>query len=53
MTVLLPNPFLTDSQELRAVPDFTRLAAWDHLRQRYLGLSPDPLDRTGTGFRHG
>ncbi|ORT53517.1 hypothetical protein [Frankia sp. KB5] len=53
MTVLLPNPFLTDTQKLCAVPDFSRLAAWDHLRHRYLGLGPDPLDRTGTGFRHG
>ncbi|CUU56818.1 hypothetical protein Ga0074812_10938 [Parafrankia irregularis] len=53
MTVLLPNPFLTDTQELRAAPDFSRLAAWDHLRRRYLGLDPDPHDRSGTGFRHG
>ncbi|KLL09932.1 MULTISPECIES: hypothetical protein [Protofrankia] len=52
MTVLLPNPFLTDSQQIRAVPDFSRLAAWDHLRATYLGLPPDPLDRTATGFQH-
>lgn len=53
MTVLLPNPFLSDSQELLDTPDFSRLAAWDALRERYLGLGPDPLDRSGTGFRHG
>ncbi|MCK9932713.1 hypothetical protein MXD62_37195 [Frankia sp. Mgl5] len=34
-------------------PDFGRLAAWDALRERYLGLGPDPRDRSGTGFRHG
>jgi len=26
---------------------------WDHLRKTYLGLEPDPGDRTGTGFAHG
>ncbi|WP_250281034.1 MULTISPECIES: DUF7676 family protein [unclassified Frankia] len=52
MTVLLPGPFLTDSQQIRAVPDFSRLAAWEHLRATSLGLPPDPLDRTGAGFRH-
>jgi len=26
---------------------------WDHLRKTYLGLEPDPGDRTGTGFVHG
>ncbi|CAI7978764.1 transposase [Frankia sp. Hr75.2] len=36
-----------------ATPDFSRLAAWDALRERYLGLGPDPRDRSGTGFRHG
>ncbi len=52
MTVLLPNPFLTDRQGLLDTPDFTRLAAWDALRDRFLlGLAPDPLDRTGK-FRH-
>ncbi|ATW50521.1 DUF7676 family protein [Streptomyces xantholiticus] len=52
MTVLLPNPFLTDGQGIRDVPDFTRLAAWDALRSRFLGLPTDPLDRTGKGFAH-
>ncbi|WHT22603.1 hypothetical protein N8J89_16520 [Crossiella sp. CA-258035] len=53
MTVMLPNPFLTDTQEIRDEPDFGRLAAWDQLRADYLGLSPDPFDRTGKGFCHG
>ncbi|MHC5705262.1 DUF7676 family protein [Streptomyces tirandamycinicus] len=52
MTVLLPNPFLTDRQDILEEPDFSRLAAWDALRERFLGLAPDPLDRTGKGFRH-
>jgi hypothetical protein len=52
MTVMLPNPFLSDTQQILDTPDFSRLAAWDHLRGAYLGLPPDPYDRTGTGFRH-
>jgi len=52
MTVLLPNPFLTDRQELLDAPDFTRLDAWDALRARFLSLPADPLDRTGKGFKH-
>jgi hypothetical protein len=52
-TVLLPNPFLSDQQDALAEPDWSRLAAWDDLRGKYLGLAPDPLDRSGTGFVHG
>ena len=52
MTVMLPNPFLTDTQDIVDEPDFSRLAAWDHLRTTYLGLPADPYDRTGKGFRH-
>ncbi|GII89267.1 hypothetical protein Ssi03_72570 [Sphaerisporangium siamense] len=52
MTVLLPNPFLTDRQQILHPPDFTRLAAWDELRATYLDLAPDPLDRAGKGFEH-
>jgi hypothetical protein len=53
MTVMLPNPFLDDLQNILPAPDFDRLAAWDALRQKYLGINPDPLDRTGKGFAHG
>ncbi|SHK79870.1 hypothetical protein SAMN05443637_11278 [Pseudonocardia thermophila] len=53
MTVMLPNPFLDDRQNILDEPDFSRLAAWDSLRKTYLGLDPDPLDRAGKGFRHG
>ncbi len=52
MTVLLPNPFLTDSQDILREPEFDRLAAWDDLRATFLGLEPDPLDRSGRGFHH-
>ncbi|WP_433225434.1 DUF7676 family protein [Microtetraspora malaysiensis] len=53
MTVMLPNPFLTDRQKIQDPPNFAQLSAWDELRATYLGLEPDPLDRTGKGFAHG
>jgi nitrile hydratase accessory protein len=52
MTVLLPNPFLDDEQRTRATPDWTRLACWDLLRRRFVGLGPDPTDRTALAFHH-
>jgi hypothetical protein len=55
ITVLLPNPFLSPTNEkVLKQPDWSRLALWDGLRARWLGLTaPDPLDRSATGFRHG
>ncbi|HLI21518.1 MAG TPA: hypothetical protein VKV32_10400 [Stellaceae bacterium] len=54
ITVLLPNPFLEpDTDKVLRQPDWSRLALWDKLRARWLGLDePDPFDRAGTGFRH-
>jgi hypothetical protein len=53
ITVLFPNPFLTDEQQFRAAPDWSRLALWDQVRKRYLGLDPDPRDRSGRRLDHG
>ena len=50
VTVFLPNPLLTPAMKPARPPDFTRLALWDKLRARCLGLPPDPLDRTARGF---
>lgn len=50
ITVFLPNPFLTDEDRFAETPDWSRLALWDALRRRFLGLGPDALDRTGTRF---
>jgi hypothetical protein len=54
ITVLLPNPFLDrDTDKVMKTPDWSRLALWDRLRARWLGLTePDPFDRSGRGFRH-
>jgi hypothetical protein len=55
MTVLLPNPFLhPETDKVLKTPDWSRLELWDQLRARWLGLhEPDPVDRSGRGFRHG
>ncbi len=52
MTVLLPHPWLSDTQQPLAEPQWDRLEAWDTLRAGYLQVGPDPLDRTATGFAH-
>lgn len=53
ITILFPNPFLDpESDKVLDIPDWSRLALWDELRARWLGLVSDPLDRSGTGFRH-
>jgi len=50
ITVLLPNPFLDqDTDRFLKQPDWSRLALWDHLRARWLGLTePDPIDRSAS-----
>jgi hypothetical protein len=53
LTVMLPNPFLDDRQQLLAAPDWDRLECWDELRASYLGLGPDPRDRRAIRFHHG
>jgi hypothetical protein len=55
ITMLLPNPFLhPETDKVLRTPDWSRLALWDRLRARWLGLeAPDPFDRSGHGFRHG
>jgi len=53
ITILLPNPFLDPTTDKALdIPDWSRLVLWDELRALWLGLGSDPLDRSGTGFRH-
>jgi len=53
ITVLLPNPFLDGDDKILRTPDWSRLALWDQLRAQWLDLpEPDPIDRSGAGFRH-
>jgi hypothetical protein len=48
LCVLLPNPFLHPETEKVTEPDWSRLALWNELRSRWLGLhESDPLDRIG------
>ena len=53
LTVMLPTPFLTNTQALTDEPVWAHLELWDRIRADFLGLESDPLDRTGRGFRHG
>jgi hypothetical protein len=52
LTILLPNPFLDDDHRILDAPRWSRLELWDRLRQRYLGLPSDPIDRSGQRFVH-
>ncbi|MGB9632904.1 MAG: DUF7676 family protein [Chloroflexaceae bacterium] len=53
ITIFLPNPFYSSAMQRLDVPDWSRLALWDKLRRQYLGLEPDPKDRSATRFEHG
>ena len=51
LSVFLPNPFLDDDAKPRP-PRWRALALWNTLRRDYLGLAPDPIDRTAKRFVH-
>ncbi|MBB4211505.1 hypothetical protein EV659_105193 [Rhodothalassium salexigens DSM 2132] len=53
ITIFFPNPFITDEDEIAAAPDWSRLALWHEILERYTGHAPDGLDTTGKGFGHG
>lgn len=66
LTIWLPNPLLGDHDEIDnadnhnahndnadTAPEWSRLALWDELRATFLGLGPDPADRTASRFIHG
>lgn len=48
ITVIMPSPFYQLIPFMRyASPDWSKLAMWDALRKKYLGISGDSLDRQG------
>jgi hypothetical protein len=49
--LMFPNPYVTDDDCVTEVPDWSRLATWQELLQRYTGNAPDGLDEQGRGFR--
>ncbi len=53
MTVLFPNPFIGDDDEILAEPDWSRLAVWEDVLRRYAGREPDGRDRLAPGFKCG
>ncbi len=52
LTILLPNPFLTAEMNVARSPDWSKLALWNYLRKKYLGLKPDPNDQACGKFAH-
>ena len=53
LVVFMPNPRATPDNKLAEQPDWSRLALWDQLRQAYLGLPFDPIDRTLQDCKNG
>jgi hypothetical protein len=51
ISFMLPSPFLSDDQQIVQEPDWSRLVLWDRLRQKYLGIGPDPIGFLTSGFR--
>lgn len=52
LTILFPNPFVTEDDQIREEPDWARLRVWDQLQERYFGRPVDPKDRLADGFSH-
>jgi hypothetical protein len=50
ITVLFPNPYVTNDDEVTDNPDWSRIEVWEELLPRYTGNAPDGLDRQGRGF---
>lgn len=51
LTAFFPSPFLNDDDTLADPPDFSRLATWRAVADRWLGRPPEALDEEGCGFR--
>lgn len=47
ITILLPNPFVSDELQFYEAPQWERLQLWDEVRKRYLNLEPEAFDRSG------
>lgn len=50
ISVLFPNPWLNEADQIVQRPDWNRLTMWEELTARYLGRPPDPKDRSAMGF---
>lgn len=53
LDLFFPNPFITDDDQLADAPDWSRLATWEHVRNRWIGAPDDGRDRLGKGFGKG
>ncbi len=50
ITIIFPNPYVTDDDRVTTTADWTRLAVWKELLPRYTGNLPDGRDEQGRGF---
>ena len=44
LSITLPNPYLNNELQSIGEPYWKRLACWNYIRRKYLGLRPDPYD---------
>jgi len=51
LSIFFANPFLTAQDGLAEQPDWSKLAMWEDIGQRYLGRELDGTDRASKGFR--
>jgi|RhiMetdeSRZDD1v2_1073273.scaffolds.fasta_scaffold610809_2 hypothetical protein len=47
ITILFPNPFVSEEQQFYDTPRWERLKLWDQIRKRYLELESEIFDRSG------
>jgi hypothetical protein len=47
MTVLFPNPFVSEDATFTVPPDWSRLRLWNDVRREFLDIGPDEFDRSG------
>lgn len=50
ISILFPNPFISETGGLCAKPDFSRLATWRAIAKKWLNRMPEHLDEEGNGF---
>ena len=53
ISFMLPSPLPSDDQQIAGPLDWSHLALWDRVRQKYLRIAPDSVDLTGSEFCRG
>ncbi len=50
LTILFPNPFVSECDKILDTPDWSRLSVWNKIQKKYFNRSEDPKDFTANGF---